>query len=77
MPLTLSPATSPSSKVLYDYYNTHKRNKGLLDILEGFSTNLLVSIDRLQKRDSLLAGKPNPALGSFGVSGEGEGDELT
>lgn len=29
-------------KTLYEYYNVHKRNKALLDILEGFSTNLTV-----------------------------------
>lgn len=52
-------------KTLYEYYNLHKQNKALLDILAGFSQNLEVSLSRLKVREELLVGTENPALDSI------------
>ncbi|GAA6035035.1 hypothetical protein JCM8097_002154 [Rhodosporidiobolus ruineniae] len=52
-------------KTLYEYCETHKRNKALLDILEGFSQNLEISIERLQAREELLGFGKNDALYSI------------
>ncbi|BGP19037.1 hypothetical protein JCM10213v2_007117 [Rhodosporidiobolus nylandii] len=49
-------------KTLYEYYNVHTRNKALLDILEGFSQNLEISIERLQAREGLFGLGENDAL---------------
>lgn len=38
-----------------------QRNKALLDILEGFSQNLEISLDRLQAREEMLGFGKNEA----------------
>jgi hypothetical protein len=50
---------------LVEYHQLHGRNKGLLDILEGFSQNLQVSIERLMVREELLTGSQNDSLESI------------
>ncbi|KAM0792683.1 hypothetical protein ACM66B_002463 [Microbotryomycetes sp. NB124-2] len=52
-------------KTLYEFYDQHKRNKAVLDILDGFTHNLSISIERLKVREQLLIGKDNPALDSI------------
>ncbi|GAA5828973.1 hypothetical protein JCM11251_004084 [Rhodosporidiobolus azoricus] len=52
-------------KTLWEYYNLHQRNKALLDILEGFSQNLEISVERLQAREELLGLGENDALRSI------------
>ncbi|GAA5885014.1 hypothetical protein JCM6882_007192 [Rhodosporidiobolus microsporus] len=52
-------------KTLWEYYNLHQRNKALLDILEGFSQNLEISIERLQAREEMLGLGENDALKSI------------
>ncbi|GAA5908742.1 uncharacterized protein JCM6883_004157 [Sporobolomyces salmoneus] len=47
------------AKTLYEYYAIHKHNRALLDILEGFTSNLCVSIDRLKAREQLFSLKQN------------------
>ncbi|GAA5870905.1 hypothetical protein JCM16303_001625 [Sporobolomyces ruberrimus] len=42
------------AKTLYEYYNIYKHNQALLDILEGFSANLEVGIERLKAREELF-----------------------
>ncbi|KAI5475808.1 hypothetical protein MNV49_000819 [Pseudohyphozyma bogoriensis] len=63
---TTSRPSLPLDPTLYEYYNVHQHNKALLDILEGFSQNLEVAIERLQVREELLIGKRNAALESIG-----------
>lgn len=41
-------------QTLYEYYNIYKHNQALLDILEGFSANLEVGIERLKAREELF-----------------------
>ncbi|GAA6012604.1 hypothetical protein JCM10207_009054 [Rhodosporidiobolus poonsookiae] len=52
-------------KTLVEYHMVHKSNKALLDILEGFSQNLEISIERLQAREELLGLGENDALKSI------------
>ncbi|TKA53186.1 hypothetical protein B0A53_04042 [Rhodotorula sp. CCFEE 5036] len=52
-------------KTLYEYHNVHTRNKALLDILESFSQNLEISIERLQAREQMLGFAQNDALDSI------------
>ncbi|GAA5867683.1 hypothetical protein JCM3774_003374 [Rhodotorula dairenensis] len=52
-------------KTLYEYHNVHTRNKALLDILDGFSQNLEISIDRLKAREEMLGFAQNDALDSI------------
>ncbi|KAK4050048.1 hypothetical protein OIO90_005238 [Microbotryomycetes sp. JL221] len=52
-------------KTLYEYYDLHKKNKAVLDILDGFTHNLSISIERLKVREQLMIGKANPALESI------------
>ncbi|GAA5998100.1 uncharacterized protein JCM10292_002323 [Rhodotorula paludigena] len=52
-------------KTLYEYHCVHSRNKALLDILEGFSQNLEISLDRLQAREEMLGFGKNEALESI------------
>lgn len=42
-----------------------QRNKALLDILESFSQNLEISIERLQAREQMLGFAQNDALDSI------------
>jgi hypothetical protein len=44
---------------LYEYYNIYKHNRALLDILEGFSANLEVGIERLKAREELFGLEEN------------------
>ncbi|GAA6064768.1 hypothetical protein JCM10212_004416 [Sporobolomyces blumeae] len=52
-------------KTLYEYYDLHKRNRALLDILEGFSQNLEIGIERLKAREELFGLAQNDALDSI------------
>ncbi|BGP37366.1 hypothetical protein JCM10449v2_001272 [Rhodotorula kratochvilovae] len=52
-------------KTLYEYHAVHSRNKALLDILEGFSQNLEISLERLQAREEMLGLGKNDALESI------------
>ncbi|KPV76877.1 uncharacterized protein RHOBADRAFT_51862 [Rhodotorula graminis WP1] len=52
-------------KTLYEYHAVHSRNKALLDILEGFSQNLEISLERLQAREEILGLGKNDALESI------------
>ncbi|GAA6047707.1 hypothetical protein JCM3770_001734 [Rhodotorula araucariae] len=52
-------------KTLYEYHAVHTRNKALLDILEGFSQNLEISLERLQAREEMLGLGKNDALSSI------------
>ncbi|GAA5967843.1 hypothetical protein JCM3765_001898 [Sporobolomyces pararoseus] len=47
------------AKTLYEYYCVYKNNRALLDILEGFSANLEVGIERLKARESLFGLEEN------------------
>lgn len=42
-----------------------QRNKALLDILESFSQNLEISVERLQAREQMLGFAQNDALDSI------------
>ncbi|KAK4046859.1 hypothetical protein OIV83_005755 [Microbotryomycetes sp. JL201] len=53
------------AKSLYEFYDQHKRNRAVLDILDGFTHNLSISIERLRVREQLMLGKDNPALDSI------------
>ncbi|BGP22234.1 tetratricopeptide repeat containing protein [Rhodotorula toruloides] len=52
-------------KTLYEYYNIHKRNKALLDILESFSANVEIAFERLKAREDMLSLGQNDALSSI------------
>ncbi|GAA5973247.1 hypothetical protein JCM11641_003033 [Rhodosporidiobolus odoratus] len=52
-------------KTVWEYHNQWGRNKALLDILEGFSQNLEISIERLQAREDMLKLGKNDALDSI------------
>ncbi|GAA5924787.1 uncharacterized protein JCM15063_005732 [Sporobolomyces koalae] len=52
--LTAVGACVQIAKTLYEFYNTYKNNKNLLDILEGFTQNLEIGIERLKAREELL-----------------------
>ncbi|GAA5891383.1 hypothetical protein JCM5296_006507 [Sporobolomyces johnsonii] len=53
------------AKTLYEYYNIHRNNKALLDILEGFTQNLEIGVERLKAREEMLALGQNDALDSI------------
>lgn len=48
-----------------DLFRGLQRNKALLDILESFSQNLEISIERLQAREQMLGFAQNDALDSI------------
>ncbi|KAJ8296458.1 hypothetical protein OF846_000830 [Rhodotorula toruloides] len=52
-------------RTLYEYYNIHKRNKALLDILESFSANVEIAFERLKAREDMLSLGQNDALASI------------
>ncbi|BGO97134.1 tetratricopeptide repeat containing protein [Rhodotorula toruloides] len=58
-------ATVQILKTLYEYYNIHKRNKALLDILESFSANVEIAFERLKAREDMLSLGQNDALASI------------